>query len=237
MDEGCHLLANEGNNRTEATQNLFNTETHLYILKHGWEILIPADKKEEWHDKFQAMTYDSMMKWPQTTTYNYIMGVLAPPFIPSSILHFGYAVLEDKLIRSAFYVVQNMVDYQVMPQGMVIDPLAFIQGVKPSFYVGCSVDKKDIESFLMNRKNPKNPLEEYVRRTNQKEHEKRIYDSHIEGYFLQMNYQPDWFSEQLMEFAVEQDLHIPHSSHNDELRASYERAKKRRESNSSKLNE
>jgi hypothetical protein len=175
---------------------------------------------------FRELNYDSFTEWPNSTSYNYSMDVILPPSIPSSILHFGYAVLDDKLIRSSFYVTQMMVDYQIYPQGVVIDPLAVHNGIAPSYYMGVTLDKKDINDFLISKKHP---LETFVEKKNKRDHELRIYNSHMEGYFTQMAYEPGWFSDQLMEFAVDQGLHIPNSSHNNELRKSYEKAKERRE--------
>ncbi len=97
------------------------------------------------------------------------MDVIAPPFIPHSLLHFGYAIVDGKLVRSTFFVVQQMVNYQAWPQGMVIDPLAIMNNIQPAFYVGCSVPKEDIESWMLHRKNP---LEMYLERKSKKKSER-----------------------------------------------------------------
>ena len=222
-DSWTLLCSEDSDKRTEKTAHLFNRSTHAYLIHNAWEILLPA-KPEQWNSKFKEMNYDSQMPWPQASTYNYTMEVIAPPFIPSSMLPFGYAFVDDKPVRSAFFVIQGMVDYQVMPQGFVIDPLVNQKGIKPSFYFGCTVEKEDIHNFLSLKKNP---LEAFVEKTNKKEHEERIYTSRMDGYYLQMQYRPDWFSEPLMKFAVNEDLPIPDSEHNDKLRAIYERAKEK----------
>lgn len=223
MEESYQLLCSEKEDeRREKTQHLFNTSTHVYLTNNAWEILLPL-KHEKRGPKFQEMKYDSLMKRPQAATYCYTMDVIAPPSIPSGILHFGYAFLDDKPIRSAFFVVQGMVEYQIMPQGLVIDPLANQHGIKPSFYVGCSVDKEDIQNFLFSRINP---LEAFVQKINKKANDDRLAQSYMEGYFYQMRFEPGLFSEQLMEFAVNNNLHIPYSENNNRLKKIYELKKK-----------
>jgi hypothetical protein len=226
LEEAFHVPANEGQKSTEATKNLFNIETHVHIIHNFFEVLLPFEQ-QKWPAKFKAMNYDSFTQWPETTAYWYTTDVISPPFISPQTLHFGYALHDDKLIKSAFFVIQNFWDYKY-PQGMVIDPLAHMNNIKPEIYVGCTVEKEDIEAYRMNRKNPINPLEAFVRRKNQKAHEERIRNSEEEFYHTQMTYEPGWFSDELMELAVERDWFIPHSTHNDELRVSYERAKKRK---------
>ncbi|HXK35363.1 MAG TPA: hypothetical protein VJ103_02585 [Candidatus Paceibacterota bacterium] len=198
-----HIFAKD-----EESKKFYNSETHHYIEKNGWELLFPMDK-DQWPTNFQEMgrRYDSQMSWPGFSTYCYLMDVIAPPFIPHISLHFGYAVVEGKLTRSTFFVVQGMVKYQLAPQGMVIDPLADVHGAKPSFYVGCPVlDKKYIEDWMISRKNP---LEMYVKGRNEEEYRGKIRASYMAAYWLQMEHEPQWFPKALIKFAEEEGLHIP----------------------------
>jgi len=194
--------------KDEQSKAYYNSETHHYIDKNSWELLFPLEK-ERWPDKFNEHQYAQIdkMLWPGYTTYCYMMDVIAPPFIPYFLLHFGYAVVEGKLIRSAFFVVQSMVKYQEWPQGMVIDPLAEHHGVKPSFYIGCAIHEKEfIENWMLDRKNP---LEMYVKNKHEEEHKERIRSSYMEAYFMQMSYEPGWFPEGLIEFAKKEGLYVP----------------------------
>ena len=194
--------------KDEESRRFYNSETHYFIEKNILELLFPMDK-EQWPTKFQEMgrNYDPQMSWPGYATYCYLMDVIAPPCISFILLHFGYAVVEGKLIRSTFFVVQSMVNYQPWPQGMVIDPLADIHGVKPSFYVGCSVpNKKFIENWMISRKNP---LEVYVEEREEKEHKKDIWRSYMETYALQMTHEPQWFPKELIKFAEKEGLYVP----------------------------
>lgn len=193
--------------KDEQSKQYYNSMTHHHIDKEGWELLFPLEK-EKWPKRFLNMErhYDSHMTWPGYSTYCYMMDVLAPPLIPHILLHFGYAIVDGKLVRSTFFVVQQMVDYQEWPQGMVIDPLAIMNNIQPTFYVGCSVPKEDIQNWMIHRKNP---LEMYLERKSKKEHEERLYDSYMESYRLQILHEPGWFPEQLITFAKKENLYIP----------------------------
>lgn len=205
-------LMKEGQNhiwdKTPEAKDLYDSPTHFFLKKEGWEIMFPL-KEENWPKSFQGMAgnYNQEFKWPWFTTYCYITDVIAPPLIPHSLLYFGYAVVEDKLIRCTFFVVQKMVEYQVMPQGMVIDPLANREGKVPSFYIGVPVlDKELILKWVRSRRNP---LEVYVEELNAKERNERVYNSYMESYYLQMQHEPNWFPADLIKFAKEENLYIP----------------------------
>src|SRR3990172_7883989 len=194
--------------KDEESKRFYNAQTHHFIDENCWELLFPMDK-DKWPSHFQELgrLYDPQMTWPGFTTYRYVMETICPPFIPHSLLHFGYAVVEGKLIRSTFFVVQSMVKYQAMSQGMVIDPLAENREITPSFYVGCPVlDKKYIEEWMISRKNP---LEMYVDGKNEEEHKERIRKSYMEAYWLQMEHEPLWFPKELIKFAEKEGLIIP----------------------------
>lgn len=200
--------------KDEESKKYYDSRTHHYLDKNGWELLFPLEK-ERWPDNFLEHNYMDIDQkiWPQFTTYSYMMDVIAPPLIPSILLNFGYAVVEGKLIRCTFFVLQTMVDYQVMPQGMVIDPLAEYHGIKPSFYIGCAIyDKKYIENWMIYKKNP---LEMFVNEKNAEEHKERIRNSYMEAYNNQMMYEPEWFPEKLIKFAQEEGLSIPSGQKGD----------------------
>ena len=130
--------------KNEESKQLYDSMTHYYIYDNAYELFFPLEK-ERWPEKFQEKYLDIQhMSWPGYTSYCYIMDVIAPPFIPYFLLHFGYAVVDNKLIPCTFFVVQKIVDFQNWPQGMVIDPLASYHGVKPSFYIGSPVPDKNI---------------------------------------------------------------------------------------------
>ncbi|MCC6520470.1 hypothetical protein IT403_00590 [Candidatus Nomurabacteria bacterium] len=201
-DARDHIYDND-----EESKNFYNSQTHHYIEKQAFELCFPLEK-EKWPQKFQNMErhYEQFMIWPNYSTYCYIMDVVAPPLIPSSLLHFGYACVDNKLVRATFFVVQQMVKYQEWPQGMVIDPLALMYNIQPEFYVGYSVPKEDVQNWMIDRKNP---LELYLQKKSEKEHEDFIYRSYMESYMTQMTYEPEWFPSQLIEFAKKENLYIP----------------------------
>ncbi len=99
--------------KNDESKNFYNSPTHHFINENRFELFFPLENKY-WPEKFQKHQYLSIeqMIWPNFTTYCYMMDVIAPPYIPSSLLHFGYAVLDNKLIRSTFFVIQVMVNYQ-----------------------------------------------------------------------------------------------------------------------------
>lgn len=201
MESGVGLLRKDGGKNPD----LYKEDTHLYLMEHGWKLLFSLEEKQ-WPENFRKLKYDSVFVWPMYSAYCYLMDVICPPLIPHVLLHFGYAVLGDRLIKCAFFVVQRMVDYQIMPQGMVIDPLAIRSGKKPSFYVGCPVDKEDIENFLIKKKGP---LELHVERKGREEHERQLYDSYMEAYVLQVAMAPGWFPPELIKSAEKEGLAIP----------------------------
>lgn len=215
--EQLHLLMNEayGHISSEGdkeAKKFYNSSTHWYLdpEENGWELLFTLDK-QQWPNNFKnSYLQIEDMRWPQYTNYCYLMDVIAPPFIPYSLLYFGYAVVKGMLFKTSFFVVQKMVNYQIMPQGMVIDPLAEYHGIKPSFYIGSPVpDKKYIEDWMLTRENP---LELYmidVQKENERKHKERIRDSYFESYHLQMAHSPGWFPNELIEFAKKEKLHIP----------------------------
>lgn len=174
----------------------YGQNTHAYLDRCG-ESMFPLDK-EEWPDIFRGVLCDPVMKWPYFSVYNYIMSVLAPPFVPYLSLYFGYVILDDQLIRSAFFVTQRMVDYQDMPQGMVIDPMARRQGYKPLFYIGCFVGEDDINNFLESQKNP---IEAYVARISKKMDERDLFNLKIEALNHQLACYPEYVTPEMEEFA------------------------------------
>ena len=196
----------------EESKKFYELHTHWYLEpeEDGWELLFPLDK-QEWPTNFKnSYLQIEDMQWPQYTNYCYLMDILAPPFIPFLLLYFGYAVVEGVLIKTSFFVIQKMVNYQIMPQGMVVDPLAEYHGIKPSFYVGIPVpNKKYVEDWMITRQNP---LEMYmidVQKKKEIEHKEKLRNSYFESYCIQMAYAPGWFSDQLLEFSKEEKLHIP----------------------------
>jgi hypothetical protein len=143
------------------SKRFYSAPTHRFLMKHGWEILIPA-MEEEVPDVFKELRYDDQISWPQMTTYCYVMDVINPPLIPWGMLYFGYAVHENKLIRTTFFNHQKLVHYQDMPQGIVFDPLALQKGIEPDYYIGCPVCSKDYIFDFMKMK--QNPIESYVKK-------------------------------------------------------------------------
>lgn len=185
--------------------DLYNLETHCYLMKNAWEIMFPL-KRESWSSKFNEHLADENTPWPQGSTYSYIMSVLCPPFISSFNLYFGYAIVSGKLIRTTFFAINTIVKYQLMPQGMVINPLCLAHNIKPDYYIGCLAEKKDVDDFMLLRKNP---LELFVGRKNRQEYEKRLYDTYMEAYNLQISFEPGYFPPQLIKFCEENNLHVP----------------------------
>ncbi len=138
----------------------YNELAHRHLMKHAWEIMHP-EPKENWPQVFVELEYDDQMTWPQATTYSYVMNSLFPPNIGWLHLYFGYVVVNGKLIRTTFFGHNKMVEYQIAPQGIAIDPLALQKGIEPDYYIGCPVCSKDyLEDFI--KRLIKNPFEEYV---------------------------------------------------------------------------
>lgn len=205
-EAGGHIF-----NKDEESKRFYSSDGHWYIEDNIYELMFPLEK-ERWPENFKNQYLEmEQMAWPQYTNYCYLMDIIAPPFIPYSLLHFGYAVVDGKLIKTTFFVVQTMVDYQISPQGMVIDPLAEYHGIKASFYVGTPLpDKKYIEEWMNTRKSPFEMYMMDVQKENEKKHQEKIRDSYFESYYLQMAYAPEWFPDELIEFAKKEKLHIPH---------------------------
>lgn len=198
MEEGRRIILEDNN-------NLYNLQTHCYLTENAWEIMFPL-KKESWPNKFNEFLADDNLPWPQGSTYSYAMSIICPPFINFNSLYFGYAVIAGKLIRTTFFAINIIVEYQVLPQSMVIDPLCLAHKIEPEYYIGCCVEKKDIEKFIFVKKNP---LEVFVERKKEQEHKERLYDTYIEAYNLQIYFEPGYFPPQLIKFCEENGLYVP----------------------------
>lgn len=207
MYKELNLLMEKGERaiRNGNGADLYNLETHYYLMKNAWEIMFPL-KRESWPSKFNEHLADENLPWPQGAAYSYIMSVLCPPFISSFNLYFGYAIIAGKLIRTSFFAIDTIVKYQIMPQGMVIDPLCLAHNITPDYYIGCWVEKQDVDNFMILRKNP---LKLFVERKNRKEHEERLHDTYMEAYNLQISFEPGYFPPQLIKFCEENNLHVP----------------------------
>jgi hypothetical protein len=192
--------------------DLYDLATHRYLMEEGWEIMFPL-KKELWPNKFNEFLCDENLPWPQYATYSYIMSVLCPPFISSYLLYFGYAIIDGKLVKTTFFAVNTMVEYQEMPQSMVVDPLCLAHGIEPDYYIGCGVGKQDINNFMTLKKNPLELFvkreEEERRKKDEQEHKDKLYISYSENYELQIRAAPGYFPPQLIEFCKENNLYIP----------------------------
>lgn len=207
----------EGESLYDISTHLFLEKAHIPLVgKLQREVLLPLPKNE-WPDKFSELqrNYDKDMKWPQYAMYNYSNDVLAPPFIPSSLLHFGYAVVNDVLIRCPFFVILQMVDHDVdgktlaWPESFVIDPLADMNGIHPECYIGTTVDEEDIVNWLHNRGRFINPLEAYASRMDGVYEKERKREMYLELYELQMTNEPEWFPRALIDFANKEGLCVP----------------------------
>jgi hypothetical protein len=194
MENGLEFLK-----KYKQSPDLYSYRTHRFLEEHGWELLFPLGR-EEWPSALSELQFDNAeaMKWPHWTTYQYVMSVIAPPSLPHLLLNFGYAVLDGRLVKCAFFVVQRMVDFQIMPQGMVVDPMAVRDGKEPDFYFGCSVDRKELEDFLVLRENP---LEMYSKRMGLEAQECNLEVAYMEAYCLQMATYPELCPQELRDWA------------------------------------
>jgi len=213
----------------ESAKGYYDLSTHSFLKRDGensagWprEVILPLPK-EEWPEKFRELEkrYESQMTWPNYSMYLYTMDVFCPPFIPNCLLHFGYAVYQNKLVRCPFFVVFQMTEQTInkekimMAEGFAIDPLALMGGITPDCYVGVNVKQEYVEEWFLSRGRTGHPLENYVNKKRQEEHEERLNDSYMEAYNLQMTYEPGWFPQQLIDFAKKEGLYIPKQDRTD----------------------
>jgi len=119
-----------------------------YLVDSNLKIMRPL-AKENWPVEFTWITVSPETCWPAMTKDLYIRSVFGSPFI-SAPLYFGYAVVSGELKRTAFYVSELLFNQS----NVVIDPLAYLNGVKPDYYLGCRVDKKDLEKYLSEGSDP-----------------------------------------------------------------------------------
>lgn len=213
----------------ESAKSYYELSTHSFLkrdIENGFgylrEIILPLPK-EEWPERFSELEkrYDSQMSWPSYSMYLYTMDVFCPPFIPDCLLHFGYAVYKDELIRCPFFVVLQMTEQTIneekvmLPEAFAIDPLASKSGITPDCYIGVNLKKEYVEEWFFSRGRTGHPLENYVNKKKQKEHEERLHDSYMEAYNLQMTHEPGWFPQQLINFAQKEGLYIPKQERTD----------------------
>ncbi len=212
MDAIQNILWDE--NQKDKHPQYYNSYTHNFLKRNAWEILFPVPQ-EEWFRSLQDLNqYNKEMPWPQYAPYQYSMDVLFPPNLQASALYFGYAILEDGTVKkTCFFNWMKIVNYQVMPQGVVMDPLAKLHDISVKYYVGVPLDREDLERFIS--RTPGHPLENYVTRKNKEEHEKRLHDSYMESYYLQMQYEPHYLPYALQEFAKANGLPFPKDQRSD----------------------
>lgn len=206
MDKIENILWDEG--QKDKHSQYYNSSTHDFLRTHAWEIIFPVSQ-EEWFKNLQNLNwYNKAMPWPQYAPYQYSMDVLLPPNMAVSSLYFGYAVLEDDTVqKTCFFNWHKIVDYQVMPQGIAMDPLAKLHNIPVKYYVGIPVEEIDLQNFIS--RIPGHPLENYVNRKSEEEHQERLYDMYMESYALQMAHEPQYFPRKLIEFANENGLYVP----------------------------
>lgn len=206
MDEIQNIIWDEG--QKEKHSQYYDSSTHDFLRRHAWEIIFPVSQ-EEWFKNLQNLNwYNKAMPWPQYAPYQYSMDVLLPPNMTVSSLYFGYAVLEDGTVqRTCFFNWYKIVDYQVMPQGIAMDPLAKLHNIPVKYYVGIPIEECDLQNFIFRM--PGHPLENYVKRKSEEEHKKSLYNMYMEAYVLQMTHEPQYFSRKLIEFANENGLYVP----------------------------
>lgn len=212
MDSIEQILRDDG--QKEKHSLYYAADTHEFLKRQAWELLFPVTE-EEWFIRLQELErYNPEMPWPQYAPYQYCMDVIHPPQISASALYFGYVILEDGTVKkTCFFNWMKMVTYQAMPQGIVMDPLAKIHNIAVKYYVGVPIEKEDIANFLL--RIPGHPLENYVKRKNKKEHEDRLRETYMEAYYLQMQYEPNYFPKALRDFAKEEGLWIPEDQKSD----------------------
>lgn len=195
-------------NQKDKHSQYYNSSTHGFLKEHAWEILFPVPEEEWFRNLKNLSRYNKDMPWPQFAPYQYTMDVIYPPNMTESSLCFGYAFLEDGTVKkTCFFNWMKIVNYQVMPQGIVMDPLAKLHGISVKYYVGVPIDKEDLEHFLLRA--PGHPLENYVKRKRDEEHQQRLHDSYMEAYYLQMQYEPNYLPHKLQEFAKKEGLPFP----------------------------
>lgn len=191
---------------TPEGNHVYSSSVNSHLCKYI-DLFFPL-KKELWPEKFQNLKSNYLqidqMKWPDATTYLYMYDVIVSAAIPHFFINFGYAFVEDKLVRTTFFVIPNMtVEFQEFPQTMVIDPLAEHWNIQPLYYVGCNVPEEYIQQWI--RDKAKNPLELYIAGEEEKDYKKRMrrrYDEQIQEY-------PNCLSDEIIEFAKKEGLSIP----------------------------
>lgn len=186
----------------------YDKSTHHFLKDHAWEIMLPLPK-ERWPKKYSELSksFDPEMSWPNFTMYCYSSCVLFPPMMDISSLLLGYAVMEDNTVLKTTFFEGIMMDGLSYPKSVAIDPLADMHGIKPKYYVGVSVEKEDLQRFLLNRDIL--VLEGYVERKNEEAHKERLHQIYMKAYEIQMTYEPHYLPRRLQEFARENGLSFP----------------------------
>ena len=87
--------------------------------------------------------------------HNYLNDAL---FLGNKNLKFGYSYDGIDLHKQSFYVdgfiEENVLNPECIFDKKVFDPIGFIIGNKPLWYIGCSVDENLLEKAIVYRKNP-----------------------------------------------------------------------------------
>ncbi|MEI6836018.1 MAG: hypothetical protein WCK59_04255 [Candidatus Falkowbacteria bacterium] len=161
-------------------QNFYSHLANNYLVNSDLKIMRPL-AKENWPVEFSWLSASPGLYWPVMTRSLYVRSIFDSPFIATP-LYFGYAVVSGELKRTAFYVAELLFNQSQV----VIDPLAYLNEVKPDYYLGCRVDKKDLEKYL--RENV-DPLESLASRRSFSRWELRHKASHHASF---MDYDLGW---------------------------------------------
>lgn len=126
-------------------QSFYSIRTNQFLMENCLDTLLSLSEYK-WPDEFMYLVISN-----KETSYSYINSVLSPPFI-SLPLYFGYAVIDGQLKKTSFFVIND---------NQVIDPISVMNRVKPEYYFGSTVNKVDLEKYMVTFDDP---LESFVNR-------------------------------------------------------------------------
>ncbi len=103
--------------------------------------------------KYQGKSKDQLLQ--EGYLHNYLNDTF---FLCSKNLKFGYSYDGINLHKQIFFadgfIEEKVLNPECIFDKKVFDPISFIVGYKPLWYIGCSVDEDLLEKAIIHRKNP-----------------------------------------------------------------------------------
>ena len=163
------------------SERFYSLKTHWFLMENQWKIMLPL-KKDKWSDSFKKLTIkDDSLSWAEHGA-SFFNKERQPLFgLEADQICFGYAVVAGTLSKASFLISRgfNELTTPAFCEEMVIDLYAEENRELADYYIGYSVGESDLLGY---KKLQVNPLEAFVERMEQEEHDTRMTKYYVDVY-------------------------------------------------------